>query len=450
MASLSLSQLPVFNRQDIAISKLPGLLLIIMVVTFGLHARFVVSTQTIVEHPIRADASDYYHYAKNLKDNSIYSRQAASGMGQLPEPDALRSPGFPAFASLFMSKDRGASIVDVVNAQTVIQILAFLLLTIVFISMLGIWWSILPVTILWSFPHFITFNTYYLSESVFISLLAFFISVFWWGTRADRSTGQRLASVAVAGLLVGLASLVRPVMEYFPLFILLITFIFDRKHVKEVVLFAGTALLPVIAWKIRNLLTLGVLSDPTLMINALYHGSFPGFMYNNDPATLGFPYRFDPQASQVYEGIGATLSLIFQRAIADPASYLYWYLIGKQFYLWQWSILAGQGDMFIYPVIKTPYSYMTELWGSYRFHYLIHNMWVILGLIGSMVIAINALRYRKLDPVWVLMSMVVIYAVCMHVIVAPFPRYGVPFKLMLIPVGIFTIKEALQWAKGKI
>lgn len=73
-----------------------------------------------------------------------------------------------------------------------------------------------------------------------------------------------------------------------------------------------------------------------------------------NPETLGYAYRFDPRQNEVYNGIGATLNLIFERFKSSPITYLSWYIFGKQTFLWQWTMLEGAGEMFIYPVIQSP------------------------------------------------------------------------------------------------
>ncbi len=126
----------------------------------------------------------------------------------------------------------------------------------------------------------------------------------------------------LAGLLIGLAALVRPVIEYFPIFLLILCALFSRIYFKAALLISISALAPIILWKLRNITTIYALSDTTLMINGLYHGSFPNFMYNGDPNTFGFPYRFDPRANEVYQGVGATLNILKEKFIEKPWDYL--------------------------------------------------------------------------------------------------------------------------------
>ncbi len=413
-----------------------------IIVLYGAHIRHIVVSQTVVNNPVRADAFEYYHYAKNLKQQNMYSRESTPE----PKPDALRSPGFPFFASLFFQDSTEATLKNVLSSQTILQFLCLLLLTIVIIKLLGLYWGLPAAFILWSFPHLNSINTYFLSESLFTSLLALTVFVAWLNSTKTEITDR---GVMLCGFLMGLAALVRPVVEYFPLFILASTLVFSRQHLKKSLMFVLFCLLPILAWKFRNLAVLGVWSDPTLLINGIYHGSFPGFIFNNIPESFGIPYRFDPRAVEVQNGVGATLSLIGDRIQAAPMEYLSWYTYERQTYLWQWSIIAGQGDIFIYPVIKTPYAYMPDMKATHQLHYLIHNSWVVVGLISSVFIGIFSIKKKqRVHPVLLVTALFIVYAILIHIIAAPFPRYSIPYKMLLIPVSIYGFKILIQWSKG--
>ena len=49
-------------------------------------------------------------------------------------------------------------------------------------------------------------------------------------------------------------------------------------------------------WQLRNAQTERTPGEPDLLAYTLYHGSFPGLMYKDDPRTFGIAYRFDPEA----------------------------------------------------------------------------------------------------------------------------------------------------------
>jgi 4-amino-4-deoxy-L-arabinose transferase-like glycosyltransferase len=425
------------------------IIIILSILLFGLHLRNVVVKDTIIDGPIRGDAIDYFFYTKNINEYHVYSKQnTLNNPTTLPMADALRSPGFPLFASFFFAKENiDQTLNQTLIAQTLLQIIIFILFSYVLINLLGFISGSISSLLVWTFPHFITINTYYLSESLFASLLMLSSFTIW--VTFEKKINIK-AGLLITGFFIGLSALTRPVMEYFPFFLLMLVLIFDRSKIKYYYYFLTAALAPIILWKIRNYIAINELSDPTLMINGLYHGSFPNFMYENNPETLGYAYRFDPRQNEVYAGITATLNLIFERFKESPFTYLSWYIFGKQTFLWQWSMLEGAGEMFIYPVIQSPYNYLVEVWASYKVHRFIHPIWVIIGLLGSLSIPyLWKNKILKVHPILLFMSLLIIYAIIIHAITAPYPRYSIPFKLFLIPISIWSLKETIKWARSK-
>lgn len=422
---------------------------IALIMAFGVHLRVVAYTDTQVDTPIRADAREYFGYALNLQNWNVFSKDVvAPGSPEAPKPDALRSPGFPYFAKFFVADNVEDILASTLKAQTALQVLAFALLTLVFVRLLGIGWALPAVLVLWTFPHFISINTYYLSESLFTSLLALAMVCAWYATQQKQFS---MMGMVGCGLLVAAASLTRPVLEHFPLFMLLACLVFFRAYWRPVLAFAVMAVVPVLLWKLRNILAVGQSSDPTLMINGFYHGSFPGFMYNSDPATFGFPYAADPRQQEMYQGLGTALSIIYERAIQSPLEYLQWYLWDKPQVLWQWDNIAGPSDIFIYPMVKSPYFFLLDFHITHVVNYEIHPYWVFVGVVGAVVIMLRQTLSKTSASLFVLfLALLVIYATLVHMVLAPFPRYGIPFKVCLIPLCVLSIKETSSWVLQRL
>jgi hypothetical protein len=88
-----------------------SMLIIIVLSGAVLRLQSVIHTQ-IVEPVIRADARDYVLYAYNLRNFGVYSRSDAGLMPRVegagashPAPDAVRTPGYPLFLSLFVGHE---------------------------------------------------------------------------------------------------------------------------------------------------------------------------------------------------------------------------------------------------------------------------------------------------------------------------------------------------------
>ena len=61
---------------------------ILLIAGLGFYLRFVAVTETEIDHPIRADAAQYYVTAYNLAKNGVYSMSFA----RLSDPDAVLQP----------------------------------------------------------------------------------------------------------------------------------------------------------------------------------------------------------------------------------------------------------------------------------------------------------------------------------------------------------------------
>lgn len=415
-----------------------------ILMVLGVYVRYLVVQHSVVDTPIRADAREYYSYAVNMQEWGVYSKEYKAS--ESPKSDSLRSPGFPVFAYMFYNRNQDIFVKQVIIAQTILQIFSFSFLFFVLYRFYGAFVSLIIGWFLWTFPHFVNINIYFLSESLFTSLLASLIGMAILFSFSERK--KIIYSISFA-LLLGLAILVRPTLQYFPIFLFALFFIYYRKVTYSSVLILIISLLPMLLWGIRNILVIGQWSDPTLMINGLYHGSFPWFMYHNIPESFGFPYQFDPQASEVYQGIGRTLEIIIERFSADPLNYLSWYLVGKQFFLWQWSIIAGQGDIFIYPTIASPYYGEVVSLFTYSINKYIHLFWLVGAFLGTVFVVKKIVKKESLNFALIAISAIFLYAILIHIIVAPFPRYGIPFKIPAMIIFAITVSEIIKWIKRK-
>jgi hypothetical protein len=196
------------------------------------------------------------------------------------------------------------------------------------------------------------------------------------------------------------------------------------------------------SWSIRNKIEINEWSDPTLKANFLQHGMYPGFMFEGRKETLGFPYRYDPENSVIYGKPDLVIGKIIDNFIANPLSYSEWYFFGKPLYLLSWNIVAGMGESFIYPVSYSPYFDQPLFKSSNEFARTAHWPVVILSLIGCIFFFLPTIqRTLSLPQKMFLGSLVLFYGyfIALHIVGAPFPRYAIPLRPMVIALALFAL-----------
>lgn len=431
---------------------LATILALLAVFAAGLELRVQSVRLTIVDGPIRADAKDYVSYALNLAHFGVYSRGDGILRGETAAaaPDALRSPGYPLFLAAILGDNPPFSAL-----QTVLLVQAFLsaltvLICYFLLRTMVTWpWAIVGAALTALSPHLITMSVYLLTETLFAFLLAASMFAVIWAHR------QRSAfAMAIAGALLGAGALTRPSLEYLlipmAIFVFVSLRVLDSRVAKRltVMLVLGFSL-TYLPWIVRNEITLGRTGDRTLMINTLHHGLYPDFRYNGDPATFGYPYRFDPRASEIAASLPAVLGEIAARFRAAPAEYLRWYLIGKPWMFWSWTMAEGPGDVFVYPVKKTPYVELPHFSASHGLMRILHIPLLLLAFVGSVLVwlpqRVHALSGSALFAAR-LVSLVLWYFTVLHMVGAPFPRYSVPLRPFMFAAALIPVWALWQRA----
>lgn len=402
-----------------------------LVLMGGFYLRSTALLYTEVVQPFAADAGEYYLYAHNLRHHGVYSRDPR-GLAENFEsvsPDALRSPGYPFFIALFIGEASPRVVLTrVLFTQAVLSTLAAGLAFALFRRLLGGGWGLAVAALTALSPHLVVVSGYLLTETLFLFLLlAAGLALAALAETPGWRTGLLLGSLLAA------ACLVRPSLQYFPLLIGLWAGL--RNGRPQGVRAAAAILLGFVLvtapWWGRNLAALGRLSDDTLMTNSIHHGIYPGFMYNRQPETFGFPYRYDPRAPEISKNLGSVLEEIRARFAREPGEHAAWFLLGKPLALWSWDIVQGQGDVFIYPVSRSPYADDPVFQASHRWMRRLHIPLAVLGGLGCLMVWLPAASRifdrRALDALR-LLSLVPIYFTVVHIATAPFPRYSIPLR----------------------
>jgi 4-amino-4-deoxy-L-arabinose transferase-like glycosyltransferase len=299
-------------------------------------------------------------------------------------------------------------------------------------------------------PHMISATSYMLTETLFGFLMT--TSFFFITIAIKKKTHSLFLS---AGILLALASLTRPTIQYFivPLTIGLF-FASNRLSLNKNLL--GSLLLGFFIiytpWIARNLHVLGTTSDSTLTINTLHHGIYPDFMYQSNPQTRGIPYRHDPRSAEISTSVNSVLKEIQRRFENEPLQHLKWYLLDKPITFFSWNIIAGYGDVFIYPITRSPYLNNPTFQSLHQIMYWLHWPLVILSLFGSCAAWLpNRMLGMSKNGLFALrgLSLLVLYFITVHIIGAPFPRYSIPLRPITYILASCSINVLIRLAITK-
>lgn len=421
-------------------------LMAILLVAFDLRIQSVVNS--VVDTPVRADAREYVLYAYNLKNYGVYSRTdtITTNKQETPVPDAKRAPLYPLFISLFLDNPPTIdNISTITRVQAVISTITVLLVFLISRQFLPITFALMASALTAIDPHLVTMNIYLLSETLF----CFFV-VLTMLLVSKSATNSGYAMPIIAGLALGAAALTHPMLLYFiaPLLIFLLYSWRWKPGWKKVGLIFLSFSILYGAWIARNINTLGVPSDNTLMLAALRAGVYINTMYQNNPQSYGYPYRFDPRFEKTSGDLPTVIAEIASGFRESPIEHLRWYLIGKPFTLWSWNNIEGPGDVFVYPVESTPYRYLPQFKVTHMFMHSIHWVLVIL-MVGGILIAWFPPRLSRLSANAVFVtravSILLLYHLFIMIVGYPIPRYAIPLRPFLHIMSMLPLALAIKW-----
>lgn len=429
--------------------KYSNLILLGLIIAFGLHLRLTAVLETEVIHPIRADAREYILYAYNLNQFGIYSRSTEGFNGDsVPLPDSARPPGYPLFINLFIGKNGMDN--DVLNnlllGQAFLGTLVILLSYLLFVNSLGKTTALLIAGLTAISPHLVNINLYYLSESLFTLLILLLFYLFFQLEKYRHKTSL----IILTGIVLAYASLTRPWLQYF-VFFLLPFYYLSHNHsarLQKTIIFAGAFMFLWIAWLLRNHLSVTQASDSSVMISSILHGLYPNLMYQGDPESFGFPYRYDPNKEAITESLSTLLTEIIRRFHSQPWEHLQWYLFGKPIFLFSWQYVQGVGESFIYPVKTTPYYYYSHFQMTHAMMKNLHGGLMVLAGLGC-ISTWTPIAKKYLKPhaliLFQAISLLVIYFTLIHLLVAPLSRYAVPIRPLMYGMAFVPLVLLFKW-----
>jgi 4-amino-4-deoxy-L-arabinose transferase-like glycosyltransferase len=424
------------------------IVLIVFAIGFYLRSESIWGTQ--VDKPIRADAKEYFIYAYNMQKHHTYSKQVDSVADPdiRPVPDAFRTPGYPIFLALSGKIEPNLRTVNkILVRQMILSFFTLIIAYFYFRKMYAPHWAAGACFMLALSPHLIVSNSYILTETLFCFLL---VLVCWVYAVHDKRGSMWL--LAAVGMVIGFTSLVRPSLQYFP--VVLIPVFVHRHGFKKglhhfAVIILGFALV-FSPWVIRNIISVNKTSDKSLMISFLHHGMYPDFTYKDVAKSYGFPYRHDPATPEIGKDTRSILKEIVRRFREEPWRHFKWFAFKKPVTFWSWNIIQGQGDVFIYPVLQTPYETEKAFYWSHRFMYLLHWPVLLMSAIGCIFAWLKQIRpvcSEERIRIAQFTSILLVYFTLLHMVGAPFPRYSVPLRPFVYGMAFFFLGNLIGLTK---
>jgi len=413
--------------------------LLIGIFAIGLYLRIEMTDKTVVEAPIRADATEYVLYTYNMAKYGVYSQQRPDQVDAgVPHPDAYRTPGYSLFLLPFLKiYHLPKMILVVVLAQAIISSLTILTAFIFFRSFLSRPWALAAGFLVAISPHLVAFNIYILTESLF----TFFLVLLGWSVSVAAKNKRPLPAL-LAGVFLGISLLIRPTMLYFIVFLVPAFFFFFQRKTA-----AGLALCLIIGfsatygpWVLRNALVNP--SKSKLAYATVHKGMYPNLIYKNDSETYGSPNHFDPTWNQRRD-MSSVLKEISRRFKDDPLKYIRWYILGKPVMLFSWDIIVGMGDVFIYPVFTSPYHNSNGFFGlTHRVMEFLHGTITMVALLAAfflwLPITKRLIKERGLIAAR-FASLLIFYFILVHIVGTPLPRYSVPLRPFIYGLSMLGI-----------
>jgi len=431
---------------------------------FALALRWYYVSTALVIGPLSGDATQYYSYAWNLVHHGIFAN-SHPGAATIT-PDNHRDPGYPLFLAIWMKLIGTNDSWYAGNSWYAAVLLCQALLGALTVTMaaqlarywLSLRWAISAGLLIAVWPHSITINSNFLSETLFGFLCTLGLLLC---ARAHRRQSPWWA--ITAGLALGAAALTNAIL--LPFGILLAGFLAWRKLVPRricVALAIGALLLPS-AWAIRNTQIPAGNAGNSSMSRALETfvvGSWPSFYPAWRASIFGDAntkakaqitlkaVRDETGVLQVtpLDGIPA----IVQRLGQHPLRYAAWYLLEKPHLFWDWSIQIGYGDIYVLRTQDSPFQ-TNAAWIAVAAICHAMNLLLMLLALASLFLAWSKRRFQDIfgeqanRAVVVAVMGLAVFATLVYAILQAEPRYSIPFRSFEILLAVTTLSAITTW-----
>jgi hypothetical protein len=277
-------------------------------------------------------------------------------------------------------------------------------------------------------------NSYLLSETLlsFLLLMSFVLL-----DLADARTSRRAA--IAAGILFAAAGLTNAV-------ILPVGAIFGiglamTQKSKRLLwcIFLAANLMPILVWQVRDVMVPAKQSATSRAVLNFVQGSWPDYQESYLPAIYGDPVAkaklaaVDNEFHLLVAKPGDGARAIVTRISTQPLRYVAWYA-SKPILLWGWNVMIGQGGLYIFPTINSPYE-KNIIWIIAAS--IAKSLNMILLLLAATGIALGARRPR--DMIASAMAGLLLYITIVYGLLQSEPRYSFPFRPIEIVLAITAL-----------
>lgn len=401
------------------------------VTALALAVRLLFSLYTPVIDPLRADAGQYAIYGYNLATHGVFSGQYPA---EQPQPDGYRSPGYPLLVAAALAlAGVGGYYPLLLAVNAVLGALTCGLVVLLGALCLPLWGAVLAGVLLAMSPHHISLGNYVLSETLFGFALTACLYLVLRGLVSGRT-----ATLLWAGALAALAWATNPVFALLPPLLAAAAVWRDRGALRPMLIFLLPLLLAVGAWQARTWLNVPAdgRTAQTRALDNFIIGSHPEFtaQYRANPRDPANEANLDIAA--VGGSWSRYLELLTPRLLAEPARFARWYLIEKPRLLWDWNLLVGHGDVYVYEVRTSYYDKSAVMRGSYDLMRRLHPWLLLLALIG---LPLAAWRRRDEPPAVRVLYLALGGVSLVYVALQAEARYSVPLRPLLYVCAVYGL-----------
>lgn len=395
---------------------------IVVVVALLLRAGFV-ATAT-VQNPLRADAGQYAQYARNLCEHGVHSLATTTP----PPPDSFRPPGYPFVLALcrWLGGEAGWQALAIA-VQVALGSLTVLLVYRLARQFVGFAPALLAAALTALSPHLVVSAAYVLTECV----TTFLVALAFWLLLGARGLARRTLAAVAFGTVV----LCNETLVVLPIAVALAMAPGGRRRA---LLWLGAALLPLLAWTVRNQVQPLALRGGERMTASISHGSYPGMVFR-DPRWFGFPYREDPAQPAFGASWAGLVDVLGPRIAEQPLRYARWYLLEKPAWLWGWSMVQGR-DVLIYDVADSPYERQPVVQATHAAMRWLHLPVMLLA--AATAVGVLA-RWQRADVGRRAVAAAVVATTLAYVLVIPDPRYLQPVRPLVFVLAAVGMAAAL-------